>query len=116
MEAITQKRLATMEAKTRAAKRNRGTGEPGVSNAAQGYPAVSSQRQQVVLDALVAVGKPASVTEITTEGGFNKSTAQNALAHLRARGLVRWAGKKGSGHLYAPYDEATADAADEVTE
>lgn len=110
--AINEKRLATMAAKTRAAKRSRGTSEPGVGNAAQGYPVVSSGRQQVVLDALVAIGHPASVTEITTKGGFNKSTAQNALAHLRARGLVRWAGKKGSGHLYAAYPDGTAEHAE----
>lgn len=106
--AINEKRLATIAAK----KRGPRTSEPGVANAAQGYPTVSSQRQQLVLDALVAIGHPVSPRELSETGGFNNSTVQNSLAHLRARGLVRWAGKKGSGHLYAPW----ADGEAEVTE
>ena len=108
MAAITQKRIATMAAK----KRGPRTTEPGVSNAAEGYPTVSSQKQQTVLDALVAIGHPVSPRELAEAGGFNSSTTQNSLAHLRARGLVRWAGKKGSGHLYAPWN----DGDNEVTE
>lgn len=105
MQAITAKRLATMNAKKPRAR----TSEPGVANAASGYPSVSSDRQQKVLDALIAIGEPVGVQQLAASGDFNKSTVQNALAHLRARNLVRWAGKKGSGHLYAPYaDSATA--------
>ena len=110
--AISEKRLATMAAKKRGPK----TSEPGVANAAQGYPVVSSERQQKVLDALIAIGEPVGVQQLAEAGDFNKSTVQNALAHLRARNLVRWAGKKGSGHLYAPYADSAASTDSEGTD
>jgi hypothetical protein len=78
-----------------------------VTHAAPNYPSVSESKQARVLEILTKIGRPAKPTEINGHPDFDmsRSTTQNALAHLRARGLVRWAGSSGnSGHLYAPFD------------
>ena len=90
--------------------------DPTVTRAAKGYPSVSEAKQLVVLDALKAVGRPVGPGELSRESGLNKSTVSNGLAHLRARGLVRWAGGSGTGgHLYAPWNEGDTED-DSVTE
>jgi hypothetical protein len=77
-----------------------------ITNAATGYPGVSEHKQAEVLRLLKTFDRPVSPRDITEHPEYNmaKSTTQNALAHLRARGLVRWAGKRGPGHLYAAFE------------
>ena len=103
-------RAQSEQKKVKAARK--GAGDRNITNAREGYPGVSEHKQQQVYDALRAIGRPVGVTELTEEGNLPKSLTSNALAHLRARGLVRWAGSKGSGHLYAIY----GDGEEEVTD
>lgn len=97
-------------------RRLKGSQEPGVNNAAKGYPIVSAERQQVVLDALAAVGEPISPSDLADRIGVARSSAQAALAHLRARGLVRQAGVNGRKRLYAVWTEDTVGDADTDTD
>jgi predicted transcriptional regulator len=96
-------RAQTEQKKVKAHKQAQGT-HP-IANAMKGYPGVSEAKQSEVYTALQSIGRPIGVSEFAQESGLNKSMVSNALAHLRARGLVRWAGAKGSGHLYAIFDE-----------
>lgn len=82
-------------------------GDKAITQAASGYPTVSDEKQQQVLAVLRRIGEPAAVKAIVDagQGEVTKSTVSNGLAHLRARGLVRWSGKAmGGGHKYAPFD------------
>lgn len=89
------------------------TNGDGITNAAEGYPTVSEEKQSKVLAILESFGRPVKPGEITGHPDFDmaKSTTQNALAHLRARGLVRWAGSSGAGggHLYAVWGEGESE-------
>lgn len=100
------------------ANRPRGThGDPAVSQAASGYPAVGEAKQTQVLEVIRRMGAPGAVSAIVEAGNgeVSKSTVSNALPHLRARGLVRWAGKaQGGGHTYALYEWPVTE--DEGTE
>jgi hypothetical protein len=86
-------------------------GDP-VTNAAPNYPGVSEVKQDEVLRLLKSFGRPVAPRDIIEHPEYNmaKSTTQNALAHLRARGLVRWAGKsQGGGHKYAAFESGDED-------
>jgi hypothetical protein len=99
------------QVKVKAARK--GSGDPKVTQAAEGYPTVSEEKQSMVYDVLVSMGEPAVPSEIVAAGNLNKSTVQNGLAHLRARGLVRWAGRgKTGGHRYAPWNEGDTEVTD----
>jgi hypothetical protein len=89
-------------------------GDRAITNARDGYPAVSEAKQQEVYNALKSLGRPASVGDLVAETEVARSLAGNALAHLRARGLVRWAGKQqgSSGHLYAIYEDGDTEVED----
>lgn len=82
-------------------------GDPAVTQAATGYPSVGEAKQEQVLAVIRRMGRPGAVGAIVTAGNgeVSKATVANALAHLRARGLVRWAGKaQGGGHTYGLYE------------
>jgi hypothetical protein len=126
LNALTAPKVDRSASEQAAVKKTRGPGkksgprnqfDPAVTQAAKGYPSVSEAKQLVVLDALKAVGRPVGPGELSKESGLNKSTVSNGLAHLRARGLVRWAGGSGQGrgHLYAPWNEGEVED-DSITE
>jgi hypothetical protein len=99
-------RAATEQRKVQNARRI-GSGDPTITQADERYPSVSDEKQQAVLTVLRRLGEPSAVSAIVAagEGEVTKSTVSNGLAHLRARGLVRWSGKaQGGGHKYAPFD------------
>jgi hypothetical protein len=104
-------RAATEQQKVRDARRGP-NGDPSITQAASGYPAVSEAKQEQVLAVLRSMGEPGPVGAIVEAGAgeVSKGTVSSALAHLRARGLVRWSGKaQGGGHKYAPYDWTPGD-------
>jgi hypothetical protein len=74
------------------------------------YPAVGEAKQAAVLAALKTFDRPVPVSDLRDMPNLDMagSTIGNALAHLRARGLVRWAGKtKGGGHTYAAFEDGS---------
>jgi CRP-like cAMP-binding protein len=112
-KAVTALTAAPTERKAVKAKGKRGAtrGDAAVTRAADGYPGVSESYQQVVFEALKAIDKPVGPQELAASAGLARSSVGNALAHLRARGLVRWAGKSGAGggHHYALWLEGDTE-------
>jgi CRP-like cAMP-binding protein len=98
------------EAEQETVKRTRRRKADPNSTAAEGYPAVSVERQDVILNALRAMPHPVSPSELADSLGMARSSVQNGLGHLRARGLIRWAGKgaRGAGK-YTTFDDITLD-------
>lgn len=101
-------RTKVKQARGKRVAHNRNAADPEAS-AASGYPAVSVERQDKVLAVVKAIGHPAKLQEILNHPKYDLAqyTAGNALAHLRARGLIRYAGKTGNAALYAPFDTDT---------
>lgn len=76
-------------------------------NFAPGQPKVSLERQEQILEALKEMHTTAGSRELADATGQSRQTVTSALAHLRHRGLIRFAGKKtgmGGGFLWAPWD------------
>ena len=93
---------------------------PPDANFAPGQPRVALARQDVILQALKTLDHAAGSKEIGEASGLSRQTVTSGLAHLRHRGLIRYAGKKpgvGAGNLWAPFDTDTeAEATDTETE
>ena len=101
-------RAKAEQQKVKQGKLRRGAGDPSVTSAAEGYPSVSDDRQQKVLSIIKSFDHPVQTRDIMEHPDYDlaNSTAQNALAHLRARGLIRFAGKGPRGvNRYAAFPE-----------
>lgn len=100
-------RAKTEQRKVKLGKQRKGAGDPSVTQAAEGYPSVSDERQQKVLSVLRSFDHPVRMNELRSHPDFDlaDSTASNALAHLRARGLIRLGAKAGNANTYAAYPE-----------
>ena len=78
------------------------------NTAAEGYPGVSVERQDKVLAIIKTFDRPVQVGDVKKHPDYDMSegTASNSIAHLRARGLIRLAGKGLRGAaLYAPFEQ-----------
>lgn len=77
---------------------------------APGQPRVAVEKQGIILDALKSMNRSAGSKEIGEATGLSRQTVTSGLAHLRHRGLIRYAGKKpgvGAGNMWAAFDSDT---------
>ena len=95
------------------AKRKRARME-GDTLHAPGQPKVSMSKQDEVLAALESLDHPAGAREIGELIGMKRPTVTSALAHLRHRGLIRFAGKIGTANTFTAWEDIRAEA--EVTD
>lgn len=84
----------------------------GDTDHAPGQPKVSMSKQDEVLAALESLDHPAGAREIGELIGMKRPTVTSALAHLRHRGLVRFAGKIGTANTFTAWEQETPEVTD----
>ena len=97
---------------TGAPKAKRKRAVKGDTDHAPGQPKVSMSKQDEVLAALESLDHPAGAREIGELIHMKRPTVTSALAHLRHRGLIRFAGKIGTANTFTAWEQETPEVTD----